>query len=67
MGLGRKAYIVGINDYPNNQLEHCAYDASCMQELLMKHGNGDPNFHVLSETCATAPKVEKRYTSTFSL
>ena len=58
MGLGRKAYIVGINDYPNNQLEHCAYDASCMQELLMKHGNGDPNFHVLSETCATAQRLK---------
>ena len=58
MGLGRKAYIVGINDYPYNQLDHCEYDACCMQELLQDHGNGDPNFHIIRETCATAQSLK---------
>ena len=42
----RKALVVGINDYPRNELYGCISDANEVERLLKKNGDGSPNFDV---------------------
>ena len=42
----RKAFVVGIDDYPQQPLTGCCNDANEIAELLSKHGNQTPNFDV---------------------
>ncbi|NMC76938.1 MAG: caspase family protein [Candidatus Methanofastidiosa archaeon] len=42
----RKALIVGLNNYPNAELEGCINDAICIGNILEKNGDGSPNFSV---------------------
>jgi len=46
----RKALVVGINDYPNAPLRGCVNDANAIASVLEKHGDGSPNFSVISLT-----------------
>ena len=42
----KKALVIGIDDYPNNQLLGCVNDASVIARLLESNGDGAPNFDV---------------------
>ncbi|QQE77762.1 caspase family protein [Alicyclobacillus sp. SO9] len=42
----RRALVVGINDYPQAPLHGCISDATQMEIVLEKHGDGSPNFQV---------------------
>lgn len=42
----RKALVVGIDKYPNNELHCCCNDSEAIKDLLSNHENGDPNFSV---------------------
>ncbi len=42
----KKALIVGLNDYPGNELYGCVNDAIAMKELLETNGDGSPNFDI---------------------
>lgn len=42
----RKALVVGINDYPGNELYACISDANEVERLLNNNGDGSPNFDV---------------------
>jgi uncharacterized caspase-like protein len=47
--MARKALVVGIDNYRNvGRLHGCVNDAQAMQNVLEEHGNGDPNFDVIS-------------------
>ncbi len=43
----KKALIVGLNDYPNCELEWCDNDAIAMKGLIETNGDGSPNFDVI--------------------
>lgn len=43
---GRKALVVGIDDYPTCPLHGCCNDSEAIKDLLSNQGNGDPNFSV---------------------
>lgn len=43
----RKALVIGIDDYPNAELQGCVNDATRIASLLERDGNGDPNFSIL--------------------
>lgn len=45
---GRKALIIGIDDYPTSPLYGCVNDAIEMSGELKRHGNGSINFDVLT-------------------
>ncbi len=55
----RKALIVGIDDYPKIPLHGCCNDAEVMEDLLVNHENGDPNFEV-KKKCNVKTKSELR-------
>lgn len=40
----RRALLVGINDYPSAPLAGCVNDATAMERLLRRHGDGQVNF-----------------------
>lgn len=46
----RKALVVGINDYPGNELYGCISDANEVERLLNKNEDGSPNFGVKKVT-----------------
>lgn len=46
----RKALIVGINQYPKAPLNGSVNDAMEISSILKTHGNGAPNFDVLTKT-----------------
>lgn len=50
-----KALIVGINNYPNNQLNCCINDATALASIIDTNGDGSPNFDV-----KTALNVQKK-------
>ncbi len=49
----KKALIVGLNKYPNCELNWCDNDAIEMKQLLESNGDGSPNFDVkcIIDTC----------------
>ena len=42
----KKALIVGLNNYPGNELSWCDNDAIAVKELIETNGDGSPNFDV---------------------
>lgn len=42
----KKALIVGLNNYPGNELNWCDNDAIAIKELIESNGDGSPNFDV---------------------
>lgn len=50
-----KALIVGINDYPGNELKCCVNDATALANIIDTNGDGSPNFDV-----KTALNVKKK-------
>ena len=46
----RKALVVGINNYPGNELYGCINDANEVERLIKKNGDGSPNFDVVKLT-----------------
>lgn len=46
----KKALIVGLNDYPGQELKWCDNDAISVSELIETNGDGTPNFDVISIT-----------------
>lgn len=43
---GRRALVIGIDDYPGAPLQGCVNDARAIGQLLETHGNGDRNFDI---------------------
>lgn len=43
----RKALVVGLNNYPDCELDWCDNDAIAMKELLESNGDGSPDFDVM--------------------
>jgi uncharacterized caspase-like protein len=43
----RRALLVGIDDYPKNQLATCVSDATIIRDLLLKNEDGSPNFECM--------------------
>ncbi len=50
----KKAFIVGLNDYPNCELNWCDNDAIEIASLIGSNGDGSPNFDVklITDTCS---------------
>jgi hypothetical protein len=46
VSMGKRALVIGIDDYPSAQLSGCVADAIEVGSLLEADGNGDPNFSV---------------------
>ena len=44
----KKALIVGLNDYPECELNWCENDAIAMRDLIETNGDVSPNFDVKS-------------------
>ena len=44
----KKALIIGLNNYPEGELEWCNNDAIAMKEMMESNGDGSPNFDVIS-------------------
>ena len=42
----RKALVVGIDDYPNCELNCCVNDALAIENVIDRNGDGSPNFAV---------------------
>lgn len=42
----RRALVVGINDYPSQELKGCVNDATEFADLIESNGDGSPNFDV---------------------
>lgn len=57
----KKALIVGLNNYPDNELECCNSDAIAMKELLESNGDGSPNFEVVEITDRCTKKELKEH------
>jgi len=53
----KRALVIGIDDYgsPERNLEGCVADALAVADKLESHGNGDPNFDVVTLTSNAAP------------
>ena len=49
----KKALIVGLNKYPNCELQWCDNDAIAIRNLIESNGDGSPNFDVrqIIDTC----------------
>lgn len=45
----RRALVVGIDAYETCPLSGCCNDAEAMKEMLSRHEDGSPNFHVKME------------------
>lgn len=50
----KKAFIVGLNKYPDSELEWCDNDAIAIANLIESNGDGSPNFDVklITDTCS---------------
>lgn len=46
MVTGRRALVVGIDDYPNAPLQGCVADATAIAQRLASHADGSPNYSV---------------------
>jgi len=44
--MGKKALVVGIDNYPGKLLSGCVNDARAVAQLFARHGDGEPNFDV---------------------
>src|SRR5262249_54670267 len=53
----RKALVVGIDNYPGQELDAAVSDARAVAKLLARHDDGDPNFYVKLYT-APVPKPD---------
>lgn len=42
----KKALVVGIDNYPGQELHDCVNDARMVAQLFARHGDGEPNFDV---------------------
>ena len=42
----RRALLIGINDYPGNELKGCVEDINHVRAAIEKNGDGSPNFDV---------------------
>ena len=64
----RKALIVGIDNYHNNELECCVNDALSIQALLDDHADGHSNFDVkvLTDDEATKHSLEEEINELFN-
>ena len=53
----KRAVVVGIDDYrgSGNDLQGCVADALSVTDKLKNHGDGDPNFEVVTLTSDVAP------------
>ena len=49
----KKALIVGLNNYPGNELKWCDNDATAIKALIETNGDGSPNFDIkqIIDTC----------------
>ena len=47
--MGRKALVIGIDNYPQSPLQCCVNDAKEIAELLKTNGDDSKNFDVLTE------------------
>lgn len=58
----RKAFVVGINDYPTAALRGCVNDANAIAAILETHGDGAPNFDVrlMTSPSETVTRVSLR-------
>lgn len=56
----KKALIVGIDNYPENQLSGCVNDANSVANVLEANGDGSPNFstHLLTDSTNQITKRE---------
>lgn len=43
----KRALLIGINDYPNNELQGCVEDINQVKAAIEKNGDGSPNFDVI--------------------
>lgn len=56
----KKALVVGLNDYPNCELNCCSNDAASISGLFEVNGDGSPNFEVITITDeCTKEKLEE--------
>jgi hypothetical protein len=63
----RKALVIGINNYPNAQLQGCINDASAFATIIEKHADGSPNFSVVLETgTPTKSKLKEAISNLFA-
>ncbi|HKM13354.1 MAG TPA: caspase family protein [Candidatus Methanomethylophilaceae archaeon] len=63
---GRKALVVGIDDYPGSRLYGCVSDANIIAKLLEKNYDGTPNFDVVLKTdIETKAELMKAIKETF--
>lgn len=51
--MGKKALIVGIDEYPGCPLRGCVNDANSVASLLERNADGSKNFDVI---CIRNPK-----------
>ena len=42
----KRALLIGINDYPGNELKGCVEDINCVKAAIERNGDGSPNFDV---------------------
>lgn len=57
---GRKALVVGIDEYASSPLYGCVADANAVSEVLGKNGDGSPNFSIHLERNVECPFELKR-------
>jgi len=61
------ALCIGIDDYPQSPLHCCVNDATCISELLIKNGDGSPNFDIdLKTNIKSRTVLEDLITKLFS-
>ena len=46
----KRALIVGVDDYPEDQLTGCCADAEALSQVLGRHANGEKNFECVTLT-----------------
>jgi hypothetical protein len=56
---GRKALVIGIDDYPHNELSCCVNDALAISDLLKNNHDGTPNFNVKTPSIDTASEMRE--------
>ena len=57
--MGRKALVIGIDDYPNAALKCCVNDAVSMSTVLKTHADGSPNFSV-NQLTSPSDKIDRQ-------
>ena len=64
---GKKALIVGIDDYPQGRLNGCCNDANDVGKLLSRNGDGSKNFQVvIKNNICTKADLKKNIKQCFS-